>query len=128
MAAAMTRHLFPTTIYATSVGVHEGGEPDHFVLAVMDEIGIDLSAHKATIFEELGDSSFDLVVTMAPEAHHHALEMTRTMAFDVEYWPCLDPSLESGSRAQRLDAYRRLRDGLLTRIKQRFDWTPPPSG
>lgn len=128
MAAAITRHLFPNSVYANSVGVHHGGEPDPFLVGVMEEIGIDLSAHRATTFDELTETSFDLVVTLAPEAHHRALEMTRTLAFDVEYWPTMDPTLQQGSRDQRLDAYRRLRDQLMSRIKQRLRWTPPPSG
>lgn len=127
MAAAMTRHLFPHSVYVASAGVREG-EADPFVVAVMDEIGIDLSQHRPTTFEDLADTSFDIVVTLAPEAHHRALEMTRTMAVDVEYWPTEDPTLVSGSRDQKLDAYRRVRDGLMRRLKSRFSWQPPPSG
>lgn len=128
MAAAITAHLFPNSIYTASVGVHEGAEPDRFLPGIMEEIGIDVSSHKATSFGDFSETSFDLVVTLAPEAHHHALEMTRTLAFDVEYWPTMDPTLETGNREQRLDAYRRVRDGLMDRIKKRFGWTPLPSG
>jgi protein-tyrosine-phosphatase len=127
MAAGITRHLFPSSIYAASVGVHQG-TLDPFVPVVMEEIGIDISAHRITTFDDFTETSFDLVVTLAPEAHHRALEMTRTLAFDVEYWPTFDPTLEAGSREQRLGAYRRVRDGLMSRIKQRFRWQPPPSG
>ena len=128
IAAAITRHLFPGTIYAVSVGVHQGAPPDPFLPHIMEEIGIDVSAHKASTFDELTETSFDLVVTLAPEAHHRAIEMTRTLAFEVEYWPTMDPTLEEGSREQRLEAYRRVRDGLMNRIKKRFAWRPPPSG
>ena len=86
----------------------------------MEEIGIDLSKHKAQSFDELEDTSFDVVVSLSPEAHHRALELTRTMAMDVEYWPTLDPSAVSGSREQMLNAYRAVRDGLKTRILSRF--------
>lgn len=127
MAAAITRHLFPHAIYVASAGVREG-ETDPFVTVVMEEIGIDVSAHKPHTFEDLADTSFDLVVSLAPEAHHRALEMTRTMAFDAEYWPTEDPTVSGGTRDQRLDAYRRVRDALLQRVKQRFGWQPPPSG
>ena len=61
-----------------------------------------------------------MIVTLTPEAHHQALEMTRTMAVEVEYWPTLDPSLTSGSRDQIMDAYRACRDQLIHRIKARF--------
>lgn len=46
--------------------------------------------------------------------------MTRTLAADVEYWPTHDPTNTEGSREQRLDAYREVRDQLMQRIKQRF--------
>jgi hypothetical protein len=60
------------------------------------------------------------VVSLAPEAHHQALEMTRTQAIEAEYWPTLDPTATMGSRDQILDAYRQVRDGLFQRIKARF--------
>ena len=121
MAAAITRHLFPNQIYTRSAGVRPGAL-DPFVQIVMDEAGIDISKHVPRSFEELEDTNFDLVVTLAPEAHHKALELTRTNAMEVEYWPTLDPSLATGSRSQILDAYRGLRDELTMRIKKRFDW------
>lgn len=127
MAAAITRHLFPNQIYVRSAGVRQG-ELDPFVDAVMAEIGIDTSRHQPKTFEELDESGFDLIVTLAPEAHHKALDMTRTEAVDVEYWPTMDPTLATGSREQILDAYRTVRDQLLARIKKRLEWAPPPSG
>jgi hypothetical protein len=38
----------------------------------------------------------------------------------VEYWPTVDPTDTDGSREQRLDAYRAVRDQLLNRIRERF--------
>ena len=94
----------------------------------MSEIGVDTSRHQPKTFEDLDESGFDLIVTLAPEAHHKALDMTRTEAVDVEYWPTMDPTLATGSRDQILDAYRIVRDQLMTRIKKRLEWAPPPSG
>jgi protein-tyrosine-phosphatase len=119
MAEAIVKHLYRQRIYADSVGVLDG-EPDPFVAAVMDEIGIDVSRHRPKTFDALEDTSFDLVVTLSPEAHHRAIEMTRTNAFDVEYWPTFDPTTQEGSRAVRLDAYRAVRDELMRRIRARF--------
>jgi protein-tyrosine-phosphatase len=99
------------------------GELDPFAVAVMAEIGIDISRHKPVSFEELDQwegLNFDLIVTLAPEAHHRALELTRTSAVDVEYWPTGDPTVIEGSREQQLEAYRELRDRLLARIRERF--------
>lgn len=127
MAAFITRQLFPQQIYVRSCGVRDG-EPDPFVEAVMQEIGCDISNHRPQTFEEMDESGFDLVITLAPEAHHKALEMTRTEAVDVEYWPTPDPTVATGSREQILDSYRQVRDLLMARIKKRFGWAPAPSG
>jgi protein-tyrosine-phosphatase len=93
----------------------------------MEDLGIDLSRHKPMSLEELDDTSFDLIVTLAPEAHHKALDLVRNYAVDVEYWPTLDPTLTSGNREQILAAYRAVRDGLFAKIKRRFPLTSAPS-
>ena len=128
MAAALAHQLFPTGLYVASAGVRKGGEPDAFVATVMEEAGVDLTRHRPRTIEDLEDTHFDVVITLSPEAHHRALELTRTMALDVEYWPTPDPTIATGGREQILDAYRAVRDGLRERIKERFGWTPLPSG
>ena len=119
MAEAILKHLAGRRVYVDSAGVRPG-ELDPFAVAVMDEIGIDLTRHRPKTFADLQDSSFDVVVSLAPEAHHQALEMTRTQAIEAEYWPTMDPTAAMGSREQILDAYRQVRDGLFQRIKARF--------
>jgi protein-tyrosine-phosphatase len=129
IAAALARYLFGGSLYAASAGVLRG-EPDPFVTAVMDEIGIDVSRHKAVTLDEIEEYeglNFDLVVSLSPEAHHRALDLTRRLPFTVEYWPVPDPTVVEGSREQRLDAYRAVRDDLLKRIKSRFTWRPAGS-
>jgi protein-tyrosine-phosphatase len=95
----------------------------------MDEIGIDISQHAPHTLRDLHDTSFDLIISLSPEAHHQALELTRTMAVDVEYWPTFDATLLIGSagREQILQAYRDVRDGLFQRIKRRFGFEGGPS-
>src|SRR5712671_4885471 len=122
MAAALFRHLLGRAVYVGSAGVRRG-ELDPFAVAVMDEIGLDIARHRPMTFEELEDLeglNFDLIVTMSPEAHHRALELTRTIAADVEYWPTPDPTDTQGNRAQMLDAYRTVRDMIAAKIKERF--------
>jgi protein-tyrosine-phosphatase len=122
MAASLLHHMFPQTLYVRSAGAKKG-ELDPFAVAVMAELGQDISAHKPMTFEELDDwegLNFDLIITLSPEAHHKALELTRTMAADVEYWPTHDPTGEEGSREQKLSAYREVLDTLLMRIRKRF--------
>ena len=121
IAAAILRHLVGRQAYVESAGVREG-EPDPFVITVMEEIGIDVSEHRPHTLADLHDTTFDLIVTLSPEAHHQALELTRTMAVDVEYWPTFDASIMigQGNREQTLDSYRQVRDMLFTKVKQRF--------
>lgn len=128
MAAAMLRHLAGKRAYVESAGVR-AGDPDGFVAAVMDEIGIDTKSHRPRTLRELNDTSFDLIVTLSPEAHHQALELTRTMAVDVEYWPTHDATLAigQGTREQVLDSYRRVRDALFQKIRKRFALEGGPS-
>ncbi len=128
MAAALLRQALGTSLYVGSAGVRKG-ELDPFAAAVMDEVGIDIKTHRPMTFEELEDLeglNFDLIVTLSPEAHHKALELTRTLALDVEYWPTADPTAIEGSREQRMNAYRDVRDQLLQRIRARF--SPRRSG
>lgn len=122
IAASLLKQMFGATIYVGSAGVRKG-ELDPFAVAVMEEIGHDIAKHKPMTFEELEDwegLNFDLIVTLSPEAHHKALDLTRTIAADVEYWPTMDPTGAEGSREQRLDAYRAVRDQLMARIGERF--------
>src|ERR1700691_5016143 len=72
--------------------------------------------------------NFDLIVTLAPEAHHKALELTRTLAADVEYWPTHDPTGAEGNREQKLQAYREVCDGVFLRIRKRFSKVGAASG
>ncbi len=126
MGAANLRHLAGNRLYVESAGVR-AGETNPFAIAVMEELGIDLSQHKPVSLADLHDTSFDLIVTLAPEAHHQALELTRSQAIDVEYWPTPDPTAASGNREQILSAYRAVRDGLFQKIKQRFHLAGAPS-
>jgi protein-tyrosine-phosphatase len=128
MAAALLRQMHGAPLYAASAGVR-AGELDPFAVAVMAELGIDIAAHRPITFEELEDLeglNFDLIVTLSPEAHHKALALTHRLAAQVEYWPTADPADVEGNRAQRLDAYRAVRDQLLERIRSRF--ARPPTG
>ena len=122
MAESLLQRMFPHALYVKSAGVKKG-ELDPFAVAVMAELGQDISGHRPITFEELDDwegLNFDLIITLAPEAHHRALELTRTLAAEVEYWPTHDPTGTEGNREQKLEAYREVCDGLLLRIRKRF--------
>jgi protein-tyrosine-phosphatase len=123
IAAALARQAFGGAFAVASAGVRKG-DVDGFAIAAMNEIGIDIAGHEPMTFEELEDLEdgldFDLIITLAPEAHHKALELTHRIAAEVEYWPTPDPTAIEGNREQRLDAYRAVRDELTRQIRERF--------
>jgi protein-tyrosine-phosphatase len=123
MAAAMLRRLHGRVIFVDSVGLRARAI-DPFAVVALEEIGIDLKAHQSKTFEELEDTSFDLVISLTPEAQHRAVELTRTLACEVEFWPSLDPTATEGNRAEILAAYRAVRDGLWQRLRERFPAAP----
>ncbi len=126
MAEGLLKHLHGTEIFVDSVGVR-GFEVNGFAVEVMAELDIDISTHAAKSFEDLEDSSFDLVISLSPEAQHKAVELTRFMACEVELWHTLDPSVIEGSREARLEAFRGVRDELMERLKGRFPPTETPA-
>ncbi len=102
MAESLLQQMFQA-LYVRSAGIRKG-ELDPFAVAVMAELGQDISRHRPMTFEELDDwegLNFDLIITLSPEAHHKALELTRTLAADVEYWPTPDPTGIDGGAASR---------------------------
>lgn len=123
-AEVIARDLLPASTFIASAGVH-AGDRDPFLDAVLAERGLSLGAFRPRRLDDLEDDYFDLIITLAPEAHHRALELTRTLAVDVEYWPTGDPTTISGTREQILDAYRDMRDRIEARIRARFPTAAP---
>jgi protein-tyrosine-phosphatase len=127
MAESLFGHLIGPSVKVASAGV-QTTDLDAFAVAAMTEIGIDIADHRPVTFEELEDMeglAFDVIVTLSPKAHHKALELTHRLAAAVEYWPTPDPSVIEGSREQRMQAYREVREQLSQRILERFG---PPHG
>ena len=119
MAEAILKSLLGQRIFVDSVGVRPG-DLDPFAIQVMDEIGIDISRHRSKGFDDLEDESFDEVISLSPDAHHRAIEMTRIMACECVFWKTLDPSIVEAGRETRLDAYRQVRDHLIAKIRERY--------
>lgn len=120
LAEALMKLTYGYDIYVDSCGVEPKPDLDPFVVEVIEEVGGDLSHHRPKSFDQLNDGSFDLIITLTPEAHHHAMDRAHGKAVEVIYWPTPDPTTATGSREQILDAYRQTRDYLLRLIKQRF--------
>jgi protein-tyrosine-phosphatase len=120
LAEALAHHYFGRSVYIDSAGVRPG-EADPFVSAVLEETGLETAQkHRPKSLDDLEDSSFDLIITLSPQAHHATLEWARGLAVEIEYWPTPDPALVEGNRDQRLDAYRQVRDSLKKQLITRL--------
>ena len=123
MAEGLFKRFYGTRAFVDSCGLKPdpaGEGIDPFVVVVMDELGLDVSDHQPKTFAQLEDDSFDVVVSLTPEAQHRAVELSRDRSVEIEYWPTHDPTLVDGSREARLEAYREVRDALAEQIKRRF--------
>lgn len=130
MAAGLLRRMLGDRVFVDSCGlkheeVEDGGAANPFAAAVMAEAACDLSRHHAKTFDQLEDDSFDLIISLTPEAQHRAVELTRNRATVIEYWPTYDPTLVEGSRENRLAAFREVRDDLAARLAERFGAQAP---
>ena len=119
MAEGILKKIHGDRIYVDSVGKLVG-EKNGYMIQVMDEIGIDLSSHRPKTFESLDDTSFDLIISLSPEAQHAAVELTRWMSCELVYWPTYNPDSIRGRREARLIGFRQIRDNLIDKIEGRF--------
>ena len=83
-------------------------------IAVLAEIGIDISGHRAKAVAEIPAAEVDTVVTLCGEEECPVfLGQARRL-----HWGLPDPAAASGSEAERLAAFRQARDELRARIPQ----------
>lgn len=125
MAEGLMKKFYGMDVYVQSAGVKNDLEIDGFAIAVCQEVGVELSRHRARSFDEMqqwGDdlSSFDLVISLSPASQRRALELTRIFHLEVEYWQILDPSGLGESREAKLASYRQTRDQIIGHLKNRF--------
>jgi protein-tyrosine-phosphatase len=123
MAAALTRKLYGDAFPAESSGLQASEEVDPMAAAVMQEVGVDLFDHRPRPMEGVHPAGFNVIVALSAEARD-AVETLAREGIEIDYWPVSDPTLEEGSREQRLEAYRQTRRELESRITARFG--PPP--
>ena len=122
----MVKADYGDRVYVDSIGVRDGNL-DPLAVAVMQELGIDVSGHRPKKLSDLLDTSFDVIVTLSAEAHHQAMELMRNEAAKVVYWPTYDPSVVHGNREVRLAAYRDVRDSLKVLIDELLTEPDDPS-
>ena len=115
MAEGIARSLAPagTTIWSA------GSRPTNVrpeAIAVLKEIGIDISRHHAKAVAEIPAAEVDTVITLCGEEECPVFLGKATRL----HWGLPDPAAVSGSEAERLSAFRQVRDELRRRIGDLF--------
>lgn len=116
MAEGLARLRYGKRIYVDSAGLMKS-ERDGFALAVLRETGIEFETDEPRTLEEIDCEGFDLVIALSPEAHRRAQDLLRATSVELLYWPIEDATQVAGSRDQRIEAYRRVRDTIDQRIR-----------
>jgi protein-tyrosine-phosphatase len=128
MAEGLMKKFYGHETYVQSAGVKSDMDVDGFTVAVCEEMGIELSRHRARSFDEMeqwGDDlgSFDVIVALSPASQRAALELTRTHALEVLYWPIMDPTGMGDQRNEKLEHYRAARDQIIKHMTD--NWGAP---
>jgi len=84
-------------------------------IAVMREVGIDISGHRSKSVEEFAGQDFDYVITVCDNAKQGCpVFPAKTKRI---HWSVEDPAAAQGSEQERLTAFRRVRDELRARLQ-----------
>ena len=94
-------------------------------IAVMSELGIDLSCHRSKHVQEFDGQHFDYVITVCDVAN----ESCPVLPGDTEriHWSLPDPAAVEGSETERLAAFRRVRDTLAETLRDFIKRIGPPT-
>ena len=113
--SVMAKGLFEAKSYSTpgravSCGVIDG-PLDGFVVAVLQEKGIDVSKHEAQVFDALNPANFDLIVSFSREAEDKARRWANE-GCETLFWDVPPPQTNERSRDTTLESYRQIRDQI----------------
>ncbi|MCC3861164.1 arsenate reductase ArsC [Pseudemcibacter aquimaris] len=121
MAECIAKSLCGDRIFIDSIGICKDLlKVNPFAISVMEETGLDLSAHKPKHFEDLHDTSIDLIICLSEEAKETMSELTRGNDTKIELWNTEDPSGVKGSRENIMTAFREVAEELKGKIEQRL--------
>jgi arsenate reductase len=113
MAEGLLRSMAGDAVEVKSAGL-EAGHLRPEAVAVMSELGLDISPQRSKKIDELAGERFDVVVTTCDEAKEACPFFPgagRTLHWDVE-----DPAAVTGDAGARLQAFRKARDELWAHV------------
>jgi protein-tyrosine-phosphatase len=120
MAAGLTRKIYGDGMTVESCGLEPSDAVDPMVVAVMQEVGVDLFDYLPKAFAELKPGDFDVIVALSDEAWGPVQASSSLEGPEADRWVVDDPTAEEGSREMRMEAYRLVRRSLERRIVDRF--------
>jgi arsenate reductase len=114
IAEGWARHIGGNQVEAQSAGIEAHGQNPRAV-AVMQEVGIDISAQQSTIVSDEMLRKADVVVTVCG----HADEQCPVLPLQIKkiHWPLTDPAKATGTEEEVMKAFRATRDEAETRIR-----------
>ena len=115
MAEGLLRHLAGDRFDVASAGVRPAAL-NPVAVAVMKEIGIDISGHHSKSVDEFSGQPFEWVITVC-DAAREACPVFPGAASQL-HWSFADPALAAGSVEQRLTVFRTVRDEIAGRIRE----------
>jgi arsenate reductase (thioredoxin) len=122
MAEGLLRAKYGDRYEAFSAGTRQT-KVSTSAIAVMQEIGIDISHHRSKTLDEFRDVSFDLAVTLCDKAN--AICPIVPGAKKTTHYGFSDPHLIPGTGETVLDGYRRVRDEIADWIDEEFGTVHP---
>jgi arsenate reductase len=115
MAEAYLRHVAGDEFEALSAGIDPKGL-NPLAIEVMSEIGIDISKQRSKDVREFFGRAIPYVITVCDNAREHCPIFLGT--HKALHWSLEDPAAASGSRDEKLEVFRRIRDELRRRIDE----------
>ena len=114
MAEGLVNHFFKNDFKAFSAGTI-ATKVNPCAVAVMKELGIDISEHYSKSVEEFREANFDHVVTVCDNARESCPFFPGD---NVIHRSFSDPAAVHGSEQEKLDAFRKVRDEILSWLKE----------
>jgi arsenate reductase (thioredoxin) len=109
MAEALLNSIAGGRIEAYSAG-STPGRVNPFAIEAMSEIGIDITTARSKHLNEFLDGGIDVVITVCDDANESCPVFPGNPR--RIHWSFPDPSAATGTQAERLAAFREIRDGL----------------
>jgi arsenate reductase len=114
MAEGLLRHLAGVCFEVASAGVAPA-EVRPEAIAVMRELGIDISHHRSKSVDEFLGQDFDYVITVCDNANEQCpIFPSNTKRI---HWSFEDPAAAAGDEQARLAVFRRVRDEIFDRLR-----------